>query len=71
MNEGLGRRLVLSAPAAVWASGAFAQQKEPFRFGALMPTTGPEAGYGLDFVKTYEMAVKDINDNGGVAGRLA
>ncbi len=33
-----------------------------------MPTTGPEAGYGLDFVKTYEMAVKDINDKGGVNG---
>jgi branched-chain amino acid transport system substrate-binding protein len=69
MSEGLGRRLVLSIPATLWAGGAFAQQKEPFRFGALMPTTGPEAGYGQDFVKTYEMAIKDINDNGGVAGR--
>jgi branched-chain amino acid transport system substrate-binding protein len=69
MSERMSRRLVLSMPAALWAGGAFAQQKEPFRFGALMPTTGPEAGYGLDFVKTYEMAVKDINDNGGVAGR--
>jgi branched-chain amino acid transport system substrate-binding protein len=69
MTERMSRRLVLSMPAAFWAGGAFAQQKEPFRFGALMPTTGPEAGYGLDFVKTYEMAVKDINDNGGVAGR--
>ncbi len=65
----MSRRLALTMPAALWAGGAFAQQKEPFRFGALMPTTGPEAGYGLDFVKTYEMAVKDINDNGGVAGR--
>ena len=69
MSDKLSRRLVLSAPAVLWAGGAFAQQEEPFRFGALMPTTGPEAGYGLDFVKTYEMAVKDINDKGGVAGR--
>ena len=69
MKNGLSRRLLLSAPAAVWAGGAFAQPNQPFRFGALMPTTGPEAGYGLDFVKTYEMAVKDINDNGGVDGR--
>jgi branched-chain amino acid transport system substrate-binding protein len=72
MSEKLSRRLVLTVPAAVWVSSvsnAFAQQKTPVRFGALMPTTGPEAGYGLDFVKTYEMAVKDINDNGGVAGR--
>jgi branched-chain amino acid transport system substrate-binding protein len=45
-----------------------AQAKAPFTFGCLMPTTGQEAGYGLDFVKTYEMAVKDINDKGGVNG---
>jgi branched-chain amino acid transport system substrate-binding protein len=69
MDKTLGRRLVLTLPAAIAARGAWAQQKEPVRFGALMPTTGPEAGYGLDFFKTYEMAVKDINDNGGVAGR--
>jgi len=69
MNVNVTRRLALSLPAALLARGAFAQQKEPVRFGALMPTTGPEAGYGLDFVKTYEMAVKDINDNGGVSGR--
>ncbi|MDQ2763532.1 MAG: ABC transporter substrate-binding protein [Pseudomonadota bacterium] len=69
MIETMGRRLILSLPVALLAQGAYAQQKDPFRFGALMPTTGPEAGYGLDFVKTYEMAVKDINDKGGVNGR--
>jgi branched-chain amino acid transport system substrate-binding protein len=69
MQGTLSRRLVLSLPVAMASRPVWAQQKEPFRFGALMPTTGPEAGYGLDFVKTYEMAVKDINDNGGVAGR--
>jgi branched-chain amino acid transport system substrate-binding protein len=71
MTASIGRRTALSLPLAalaVSAGGARAQQKEPFRFGALMPTTGPEAGYGLDFVKTYEMAVKDINDKGGVNG---
>ena len=68
MSAKLSRRVVLAAPAVLWASRAFAQQT-PFRFGSLMPTTGPEAGYGLDFVKTYEMAVKDINDKGGIAGK--
>ena len=71
MTASIGRRTALSLPLvalAISAGGARAQQKEPFRFGALMPTTGPEAGYGLDFVKTYEMAVKDINDKGGVNG---
>ena len=71
MIASIGRRTALSLPLAALAVStgrARAQQKEPFRFGALMPTTGPEAGYGLDFVKTYEMAVKDINDKGGVNG---
>jgi hypothetical protein len=57
MTGTVGRRLVLSLPLGLLARGVHAEQKEPFRFGALMPTTGPEAGYGLDFVKTYEMAV--------------
>ena len=66
----IGRRGALALPfAAMAARGARAQGKAPFRFGCLMPTTGSEAGYGLDFVKTYEMAVKDINDKGGINGR--
>jgi branched-chain amino acid transport system substrate-binding protein len=69
MTGKLNRRLVLSMPAILMAGRTLAQDKESFRFGALMPMTGPEAGYGLDFVKTYEMAVKEINDKGGVAGR--
>lgn len=75
MNNAIGRRAAVLLPLAALAvparrAGAQSkeQAKEPFRFGALMPTTGPEAGYGLDFVKTYEMAVKDINDRGGVGG---
>lgn len=72
MTASIGRRTTLSLPfaaLAMSASGVQAQQNGPLQFGALMPTTGPEAGYGLDFVKTYEMVVKDINDNGGVSGR--
>ena len=36
MIERLSRRLVLSMPGTVWAGSAFARQKEPFHFGALM-----------------------------------
>ena len=65
----IGRRAALAlSAAALIAGGARAQGKEPYKFGALMPTTGLEAGYGLDFVKTFEMAVKDVNDRGGVNG---
>ena len=70
MKKEIGRRsaLVLPLAAAAVSRGARAQQAAPFKFGCLMPTTGPEAGYGLDFVKTYEMAVKEINANGGANG---
>ena len=67
----LRRRTAFALPFAAWgvsSRSARAQGKAPFKFGCLMPTTGQEAGYGLDFVKTYEMAVKDINDKGGVNG---
>jgi branched-chain amino acid transport system substrate-binding protein len=67
----IGRRAALALPLAALAASPGrlrAQGKAPFKFGCLMPTTGQEAGYGLDFVKTYEMAVKDINDKGGVNG---
>jgi branched-chain amino acid transport system substrate-binding protein len=71
MIRNMGRRSALALPLvalAVPARHVTAQQATPFRFGCLMPTTGPEAGYGLDFVKTYEMAVKEINAKGGVNG---
>lgn len=71
MGTAIGRRATLTLPLAVLAvptQHLLAQEREPFRFGCLMPTTGPEAGYGLDFVKTYEMALKDINAKGGVNG---
>ena len=71
MNQEISRRSALVLPVAALAVSvkrAAAQQPAPYRFGCLMPTTGPEAGYGLDFVKTYEMAVKEINAKGGVNG---
>lgn len=52
----------MTAPAA-------AQGKEPFTFGVALPTTGTAAPFGLDQVAALEMAVKEINDKGGAAGR--
>ena len=69
LDQRIGRRAALALSAAALVAGrAKAQGKDPYKFGALMPTTGLEAGYGLDFVKTFEMAVKDVNDRGGVNG---
>ena len=37
--------------------------------GVLSPTSGTEAYYGKDMVQSYELAVKEINDAGGILGR--
>jgi len=43
--------------------------KEPIRLATAMPLTGSQAGYGADFVTGMRMAMKDVNDAGGIAGR--
>lgn len=39
-----------------------------FTIGALLPMTGPEAYYGNDMFQSYQMAIGEINDAGGVLG---
>jgi branched-chain amino acid transport system substrate-binding protein len=48
---------------------SFAQVKEPFKFGLVMPLTGSQALYGKDQVQAAQWAVDDINKAGGVNGR--
>lgn len=55
----------LAMPAIVRAQSS----KEPIRLATAMPLTGSQAGYGADFVTGMRMAMKDVNDAGGVAGR--
>ena len=47
-----------------------AQGKEPIKIGSALPLTGSQAGYGKDFDTSMRMAAKDVNDAGGVAGRM-
>lgn len=54
----------LAAPAIVRAQG-----KEPLKIGNAMPLTGSQAGYGNDFIIGMRMAIKDVNDQGGITGR--
>ncbi len=49
----------------------WAQGKEPLHIGTAMPLTGSQAGYGNDFIIGTRMAIKDVNDAGGIAGRPA
>lgn len=58
--------LGLTAPAVLRAQG-----KEPIKIGNAMPLTGSQAGYGNDFIQSMRMAIKDVNDAGGIAGRPA
>ncbi len=48
---------------------ARAQEKPPLRLGALLPLTGVGATIGLAAQAGIELAVKDMNANGGIAGR--
>jgi ABC-type branched-subunit amino acid transport system substrate-binding protein len=48
---------------------AFAQAMEPIRLGALLPLTGPGAPTGLVAAAGVKMAVQEINQDKGIAGR--
>jgi len=37
--------------------------------GVMVPTSGTEAQYGGDMYRSYQLAVKEINDAGGISGR--
>jgi branched-chain amino acid transport system substrate-binding protein len=52
---------------AVMSSGAVA--KDPIKIGYPMPLSGPASVYGVPITKGAEMAVQEINANGGVLGR--
>ncbi len=56
---------VAAAAVGLCAVPAFA---EVVKIGLLAPITGPNAGDGQDFVRGVELAIKEANAKGGVAG---
>jgi branched-chain amino acid transport system substrate-binding protein len=66
------RQALASAGAAVVASGlakpAIAAN-EPIRVGYLPALTGPSSSTGIGINRGIELAVKEINDSGGINGR--
>ena len=54
---------------AVAATAGMAQD-DPIRIGAINPYSGPYAQYGDEVTKGFELAAKQANANGGVAGRM-
>lgn len=47
---------------------ASVQAAEPFRIGVLVPLTGPTATDGARLLKAHQLAAKEINAAGGIAG---
>jgi branched-chain amino acid transport system substrate-binding protein len=65
----LAAAMLAASASALTVSTAGAQDKEPIIIGAAIAQTGFIAAYDADPAKAAEMAVKDINEAGGVLGR--
>ncbi|MCS4503084.1 Leucine-, isoleucine-, valine-, threonine-, and alanine-binding protein [wastewater metagenome] len=60
--------LAAAATIALAASGA-GHAQEPITVGVQVPTTGSEATYGVDMKNAIQIAVDEINADGGLLGR--
>lgn len=75
MTTRFTRRLLLISTAVVTTFGlvqtvsGVAQAAETIKLGIVAPMSGPNARYGAFSVRGAELAVKEINDKGGVDGR--
>ena len=45
------------------------RDEEVIKIGAIYPLSGPFASYGIEYKRGLEMAVKEINSEGGILGR--
>lgn len=77
-RDGVTRRRVLGSMAATAALGAtvsapailrHARAAQPIKVGVISPLTGAWTVYGKAHIAGFELAVKEINANGGVLGR--
>ena len=66
----LRREFLLAAAGALAAPGlALAQSKEPILIGVTGPLTGQYAQYGAQWKKGFDLALDEINADGGIKGR--
>ncbi|MBN8956673.1 MAG: ABC transporter substrate-binding protein [Rhizobiales bacterium] len=61
--------LVAGLTASLGAGSAWAQNTRPFKLGALNSITGAGGVYGPGMLEAIKLAVKEVNDAGGAAGR--
>lgn len=64
------KTLGAAATLPLWARYAQAQTSEPIRIGFQVHRTGIGAAYGRWYDRTTQAAVKKINDEGGINGRM-
>src|ERR1700694_2973397 len=63
------QRLLLGIVAASLVPAAAAAAENTIKIGYPMPLSGPASVYGVAVVKGAEIAVKEMNERGGVLGR--
>src|SRR4051812_27685815 len=68
-EEPMYKTLLLGAASAVAMVGAAAAQTGPIQIGVVTPLTGTYAGIGQQVRWGLELATKEINAAGGIAGR--
>jgi branched-chain amino acid transport system substrate-binding protein len=54
--------------AAIAFSGCIEKKQEEIKVGAILPLTGDVGAYGINYQKGIDLAVEEINDNGGIDG---
>ena len=72
MTHEVSRRVLLAVPALVLALAGTAgpiAAAEPIRIGAILSSTGPGAGAGIPQRNGLQLAVKLVNEKGGIDGR--
>lgn len=62
-------QLLMASALSLMGTAVFAQEKDPIIIGAAIAQSGFIAAYDADPARAAEMAVKEINDAGGVLGR--
>jgi len=61
--------LLISACAGCGEKPGASSDEDAITIGVLVPTSGSEAYYGNDMYQSYQLAVEEINEAGGVLGR--
>lgn len=60
--------VVLAIGIVIWFGNKSNSENSPFIIGYIGPLTGPSAVLGMDAVKALEIAVGEVNQNGGMRG---